>query len=148
MVFIASDHAGFALKEQLKNFLSAEHIAFEDLGPASFDPQDDYPDFAVKLAQKVVATGGIGILICATGQGTALAANKVKGARAYLAWNEYTATHARSHGDANILTLGAKTIDENTAKKIVTIFLKEPFSGAARHQRRLAKIAQIENSNS
>lgn len=142
MIYIASDHAGFRLKEEIKDYLDELGIKYRDLGPKEFDPDDDYPDFAFKVAKKVGQNPDEdkGILICGTGQGVALAANKVEGIRAVLAWNEFTAEAARAHLSANILTLGGQTTPLNTAKKIVAKWLSTGFSGDERHKRRLKKI--------
>ena len=148
MLYIASDHAGYQLKEEIKRFLESLSYVFEDLGAQEINPQDDYPDFALEVAKKVIDKGGEGILICGTGQGVCLAANKVKGIRAVLAHDEFTARAAKEHLDSNILCLGGRVIDEETAKKIVKIWLETGFSGEERHERRLEKVEKIENENS
>lgn len=146
MIYLASDHAGFELKEKIKELLASLGKEFEDLGPDHFDPEDDFPDYSAPVAKKVAAEGAKGILICGTGQGTALAANKVKGARAYTVWNEYTAEHARENGDANIIAIGARTIDEAKAKNLVKIFLETPFSDKEKYARRVEKIKNLESN--
>jgi len=147
MLYIASDHAGFKLKEELDDYLELLGQKIEDLGPYELDPDDDYVDFALAVAKKVVGEeDGIGILVCGTAQGMCLAANKVKGTRAVFAFDEFTARHAKEHDDANILCLGAQTTDPETAKKIIKIWLETPFSGEERHIRRLEKIREIENN--
>jgi len=143
MIYLGADHAGFHLKEELKKYLEELGYQYDDLGNEELNPLDDYPDFAVRVAEKVVETNGQGILICATGLGMCLAANKVKGARAITAWNDFTALQSREHNDANILCLAAKAIDLETAKKIVRIWLETEFSGEERHIRRLQKINEI-----
>lgn len=142
MLYIGSDHAGFRLKKQIKKYLDELKIKYQDLGPQKLDPNDDYPDFAIKVAEQVAKkpNKNKGILICGTGQGMMLAANKVDGIRAVLAWNESTAGHARSHENANILTLGGQVLPLKTAKKVIAEWLPTPFSGAKRHIRRLLKI--------
>lgn len=148
MLYIASDHAGFQLKEELDDYLETLGQKIEDLGPYEMNPQDDYPDFALALAKKVASgEDGIGILICGTGQGMCMAANKVGGIRAAFAVDEFTARSAKEHVDANILCLGARITDPETAKKIVKIWLETPFSGEDRHNRRLKKIEEMDNSN-
>ena len=152
MVYIASDHAGFYLKKQLVQYLGVKGIEVEDMGPDKLDSEDDFVDFASLVAKKVAlrqAQGklGRGILVCGTGQGMALAANKLKGIRAYVAWDEYTARHARENGDANIITLGAKTVSDVMAKKIVTIFLETDFLDREKYQRRIKKVASLENED-
>jgi ribose 5-phosphate isomerase B len=144
MIYLGSDHAGFELKEKIKSYLTELGEEFQDLGPNGFDPEDDFPDYSVAVAKKVAREDAKGLLICGTGQGTALAANKMKGTRAYTAWDEYTAKHARENGDANILTLGARTIEEEKAKKLVKIFLETPFLDKEKYVRRVKKISQLE----
>jgi len=141
MLYIASDHAGFRLKEELKNYLDELGIKYQDLGADKFNPKDDYPEFAFKTAEKVAKNPkDKGIVICGTGQGIVLAANKVKGIRAVLAWDEYTAEMAKAHLNANILALGGRVTPVNTAKEIVSKWLATGFSGEERHKRRLQKI--------
>ncbi len=142
MIYIASDHAGYRLKEELKNYLDDLGIKYQDLGPKEYNPDDDYPDFAFKIAQKVAKNPDEdrGILICSTGQGMMMAANKVKGIRAILSWNEVTAKTAKAHGNANILTLGGQVTPLEIAKKIVSTWLSTAFSREERHKRRLQKI--------
>ena len=142
MIYIASDHAGYRLKEEIKDYLDELGIRYRDLGPKSFNPDDDYPDFAFKVAEKVGQNPDEdrGILICGTGQGMMRAANKIKRVRAYLAWNEFTAEIAKTQGNTNILTLGGQTTPLKTAKKVVATWLSIAFSRDERHKRRLKKI--------
>ncbi len=144
MIYIGADHAGFNLKKELKNYLKELGYEFEDLGNKELDLQDDYPDFAFEVAKKVVQTGEKGILICATGSGICLAANKVKGARGAVAWDEFTALQAKEHNNANILCLAGKVLDVETAKKIVRLWLEADYTGEERHVRRLKKVEQGE----
>jgi len=144
MIYIGADHAGYNLKEELKKYLKELEYDVEDLGNKEAEPQDDYPDFAVKVAKKTVETGEKGIVICGTGIGSCIVANKVKGARAALAWDEFTAIQSREHNDANILCLGGRVVDAETAKKIVRLWLETKFSDEERHIRRLDKIKEIE----
>lgn len=144
MIYIGSDHAGYLLKEEIKKYLTELGREFEDLGNQELDAEDDYPDFAFAVAQKVAETNGKGILICGTGLGMALAANKIKGIRATACWNEFIASQSREHLDANILCLAGKTIDLETAKKIVRTWLETEFSKEERHIRRLEKIRKTE----
>ncbi|MCX6797026.1 MAG: RpiB/LacA/LacB family sugar-phosphate isomerase [Candidatus Doudnabacteria bacterium] len=146
MIYIASDHGGFKLKEAILKFLFSQKIKFTDLGPVKFEPADDYPDFA-KMAAKAVAkhpTQNIGILMCRSGQGMCIAANKVKGIRAASVWNEKLARTARNDDMANIICLASDYLRAKEAKKIVKIFINTPFSKAVRHKRRIDKIAKIE----
>jgi len=144
MIYIGADHAGFNLKEELKKYLEELGYQYEDLGNKKLDPQDDYPDFALEVAQKIAETGEKGIIVCGTGVGSCMAANKVKGVRAALCWDDFTALQSREHTDANVLCLGGKVVDLETAKKIVRIWLEAEFSGKERHARRLEKIKEIE----
>ena len=144
MIYIGADHAGFNLKEELKKYLKELGYQFEDLGNEELDPQDDYPDFAFKVARKVVETNGQGILICATGSGICLAANKVRGVRGSVAWDEFTALQAKEHNNANILCLAGKVLDVETAKEIVRLWLEADYTEEERHVRRLKKVEQEE----
>ena len=111
MIYLGADHAGFHLKEELKKYLQELGYQYEDLGNKSLDPKDDYPDFALEVAKKVAETNEKGILICATGIGMCLAANKIKGIRGAVGWDEFTVLQSREHNDANILCLAGKVID-------------------------------------
>jgi ribose 5-phosphate isomerase B len=144
MIYLGADHAGFHLKEELKKYLKELGYEYEDLGNKELEPKDDYPDFALRVAKKVAETGRKGILVCATGLGMAIIANKVKGIRAAVCWDDFTALQSREHNDANILCLGGKVIDLETAKKIVRIWLKAEFNGEERHVRRLEKVKNVE----
>ncbi|MCS7181654.1 MAG: ribose 5-phosphate isomerase B [Thermoanaerobaculum sp.] len=138
-VLIASDHAGFALKQALKAHLQGAGHEVVDLGAFSADPAD-YPDFAHALAQQIQREPGArGILICATGIGMSMAANRHPGVRAALCHDAYTAEMARRHNDANILCLGGKVTGEAVARQMVEIFLATPFDGG-RHSGRVAKL--------
>ncbi len=144
MIYIGADHAGFHLKEELKKYLEELGLEYEDLGNKEMEATDDYPDFALAVAEKVAKTNSWGILICATGLGMCMTANKLKGIRATLVWNEFTALQSREHNNANILCLGGKITDTETAKKIIRIWLETDFSNEERHQRRIDKIKEIE----
>lgn len=138
-VFIASDHAGFALKRVLLEQLRAKGLEVEDLGTYSEDSVD-YPDFAHALASRVAThPEARGILICATGIGMSMAANRHHGVRAALCHDAYTAEMARRHNNANVLCLGGKVTGEAVAKQMVDIFLATPFEGG-RHHRRVTKL--------
>lgn len=147
MIFIASDHAGFKLKEKIGEFLVKQKYKVEDLGNHNLSPQDDYPDYAKKVAKAVQKNlkSNKGILLCGTGQGVCMTANKFKGIRAALGYSTAAAKQSRAHGDSNILCLSGKSLSAEDAKKIITAWLKEKFSGEARHKRRLEKIMKIEN---
>ncbi|MAF20424.1 MAG: ribose 5-phosphate isomerase B [Parcubacteria group bacterium] len=144
MIYLGADHAGWHLKEELKKYLKELGYEYEDLGNQELDSQDDYPDFAVAVAKKVAGTEHQGILVCATGLGMCLAANKVKGVRAAVAWDEFTALQSKEHNNVNILCLAGKVLDVETAKKIVRNWLETEFTGGQRHLRRLNKIKELE----
>lgn len=145
MLYIAADHGGYPLKEELKGFLAEEGYEVVDLGADELDLADDYPDFALKLAEQVAQEEDAGgILICATGQGMCMAANKVAGIRAVQVYNDFTALDAADHLNANVVCLGGKITDAETAKKLVKIWLDTEFSEDDRLVRRLRKIAEIE----
>jgi ribose 5-phosphate isomerase B len=146
-VALGSDHAGFDLKERLKRFLDGLRVPYEDLGCSSPDPVD-YPDIAAAVARRV-ADGTIerGILICGTGIGMAIAANKIDGIRAAPACSSEAVALARQHNDLNVLTLGARTTPDDAAFGFVRTFLETAFDGG-RHQRRIDKIADLEHSSS
>jgi ribose 5-phosphate isomerase B len=142
-IALAADHAGFGLKEQIRNYLVRKGIEVEDLGPFSADPVD-YPDMAAKVAARVAARGvRFGVLVCGTGLGMAMAANKVPGVRAATCNDTLSAHFARAHNDANVLTMGGRLSDEATARKILDVWLATPFEGG-RHARRVCKIATID----
>jgi len=146
-IYLGSDHAGFELKEKLKDFLKKEGYNFEDVGPHSYEPADDYPDYAVKVCKKVLLNKSKGILICGTGMGMTMAANKISGIYATLCLNEDMAKKAREHSNANVLALGGWTVQPEMAKKIVKIWLETPFSNEERHIRRINKIKRIEKEH-
>jgi ribose 5-phosphate isomerase B len=141
-VYIASDHAGYALKLALVPFLNAMGYEVEDMGAHDFNPEDDYPDYITPCAKKVVGDpGSFGVILGKSGQGEAMAANRVPGARAavFYGGNEELVVLPREHQDANILSFGAGFLLEEEAKKALKIFLNTGFTGEARHLRRLAK---------
>jgi ribose 5-phosphate isomerase B len=142
-IAIGADHAGFSLKEQLRLKLAAEGHQVVDFGADS--PEScDYPDFAQSVGRDVAqGRSDRGILVCSTGIGMAMAANKVDGVRAAPAESEDEVTLTRQHNDANVLTLGARYLDATRAMELIDIFLKTEFAGG-RHARRVAKIAQME----
>ncbi len=142
-IAIGSDHAGFRLKEELRRRLAGLGHEVIDFGTDS--PQStDYPDYAAAVACAVLkGRAERGILVCSTGVGMSIAANKIPGIRAALGVNRDEVVLCRSHNDANILTLGAKYTDPETAAGLIEVFLKTPFDGG-RHARRLGKIAEME----
>lgn len=143
-VALGCDHGGFALKEAVREYLEGRGIPYEDFGAFSTDSVD-YAPIAAKAA-RFVAEGKaeFGVLICSTGLGISMAANKVKGIRAAVCTNEFCAEMTRRHNNANILCMGGKVVDRETALKLVDIFLNTGFDGG-RHQRRIDQIAQIED---
>jgi len=146
-VYLGSDHAGFELKAAIIAWLGEAGHEAVDCGPARFDPDDDYPVYVLPAAQRTVADpGSLGIVIGGSGNGEQIAANKVPGIRAALAWTADTARLAREHNDANVLSLGARTGTIEDAVSFARIFVETPFSGEPRHARRLAMIAAYEKS--
>src|SRR5574342_666851 len=145
-VYVGGDHAGFELKRHLVAVLSAAGHEVVDLGPTHHDPDDDYPTYCLRTAEHVVADpGSLGVVIGGSGNGEQIAANKVVGARAALAWNEATARLAREHNDANVLSLGARMHSIPEAEAMVQVFLTTPFSRGRRHVRRIAQVAAYES---
>ena len=144
-IVIGSDHAGFRLKEIVKNFLKTRNIEVEDFGTYT-EESVDYPDYAFKVGEAVARKDfDFGILICGSGIGMSIAANKVKGVRAALCNDLYTANVSREHNNANILCMGGRVIGEEVAKEIVSVWLNAKFEGG-RHERRVNKITDYENS--
>ena len=143
-LILGSDHAGFKLKEEIKKFLDKQKIEYEDLVVFSDEPSD-YPDISYNLAEKIAKTNSKGILMCGTGIGESIVANKVKGVRAANCFNEYTAQKSREHNDSNVLCLGARVLSADESKKIIRTWLETDFSGEERHKRRLGKISGIES---
>lgn len=146
-IFLASDHGGFELKKELVKYLGTQGYRVNDLGPYTFEPEDDYPDFGFALAQKVaVERGALGILLCRTGGGMAITANKVRGARAIVAFNEQEAQKGKETNLANILVLAADFTDSETARKLTRLFVETPYTKEERHLRRINKIKKFETT--
>lgn len=146
-VYLGADHGGFEFKEEIKKYLSGRGIEIEDMGAVSLNPSDDYTDFIIPVAKKVASTpDSLGIIIGRSGNGEAIAANKIDGIRVALCLDETMAQKAKDHNNANILSLGADYISLEDAKKIVQKFLDTPFSNEERHIRRLKKIEELEKS--
>lgn len=147
MIYLGADHRGYNLKEGIKKFLNQEKIKFKDLGNLEYDENDDYPDFAAKVAEKVSSNPekDKGILICGTGIGTSIVANKFKAIRAGLCLSGYMAEKAKQANDINVLCLAADITDLVTAEKIIKVWLKTSFSNKERYSRRIKKIQEIEN---
>ena len=146
-IHIAADHAGYELKVYLAEHLRAGGHDVVDHGAAAYDAEDDYPSFCIAAGEGVVGDpGSLGIVIGGSGNGEQIAANKVRGVRAALAWNDDTAKLSREHNDANVVSVGARmhTLDEATG--LVERFLTTPFSGDPRHVRRIAMLSHYEES--
>ncbi len=143
-IAIAADHAGFEEKEKLKKTLDEIGVEYEDFGTTSTDSVD-YPEYGAKVG-RAVASGEVeqGILVCGSGIGIAIAANKIHGVRAAQAWNEETARLARQHNDANVLSIGARVIPEEEIPNIVKAWFDAKFEGG-RHEKRVEKISELEN---
>jgi ribose 5-phosphate isomerase B len=142
-IALGADHAGFELKNQIKQHLTGQAIEVEDIGTSTSDSVD-YPDFARNVAERVIDhRADFGMLVCGTGIGMCISANKVPGIRAANCDSIFTAQMAREHNDANVLTLGARVLQPEAATVIVDTWLKTTFAGG-RHQRRVDKIHQIE----
>ncbi len=146
LVALGTDHGGFPLKEELLPWMKGQDYEVLDVGAHSFDPSDDYPDFAYAVAQ-AVASGKAprGIIICGSGVGACIAANKVPGVRAGICHDGYSAHQGVEHDDMNVLCLGARIIGGALAVELVTAFLNARFSGEERHARRLRKVLDIES---
>ena len=142
-IAIGTDHAAFELKQKVIEFLEGLGHQVDDCGPES-DESVDYPDYASKVSRRIVANeSDLGVLMCGSGIGMSMAANKFSGIRAALCHSKETAELARSHNDANVICLGARILDEQTILDCVKAFISTPFEGG-RHERRVAKIAEIE----
>jgi ribose 5-phosphate isomerase B len=147
-VYLGADHAGYELKVHLASQLAAQGYEVVDVGAHTFDPDDDYPVYCFHTGARVVADqGSLGVVIGGSGNGEQIAANKVPGVRAALAWNTETARLGREHNDANVVAVGGRmhTLDEAT--EIVNVFLVTPFSQGDRHRRRIEEIAEYERDH-
>ncbi len=146
-VHVGSDHAGYELKAALLSGLAALGYEVVDHGPVDYVPTDDYPPYILRAAQAVVGDqGSFGVVIGGSGNGEAIAANKVPGVRCALAWSAETATLAREHNDANVVSVGARMHDATTAARLVETFLATPFSQDPRHTRRIAMLTEFEST--
>jgi len=145
---IAADHGGFEMKQFLVKMLLEAEYELIDFGDSELKKDDDYPDFVIPLAD-AIASGSIdrGIAVCGSGVGACIAANKVAGVRGCLITEKFSARQGVEDDNMNMICLGGRVITESLAMELVTIFLKAEFSGAERHNRRLAKIAGVENRN-
>lgn len=150
-VHIATDHAGLELSDYLVKHLTAKGYEMVNHGPKSYDPEDDYPAFCINAALAVVedqraGVDALGIVLGGSGNGEQIAANKVEGIRAALAWNLDTAKLAREHNNANVIAVGGRQHSVEEAAELIEAFLAEPFSEAERHVRRIGKIAAYETT--
>ncbi len=147
-VYLGSDHAGFELKAHLVAELSAAGHEPVDVGPSSYDAEDDYPAYCLATGAGVVGDpGSLGIVIGGSGNGEQIAANKVAGVRAALAWSEETATLSRQHNDANVVSIGARMHTAEEATALVTAFVATQFSGDPRHVRRINQVSEYEQTH-
>jgi len=146
-VYLGSDHAGYELKADLARRLAGTGLEVIDVGAHAYDPEDDYPAYCLDAAARVVADpGSFGVVIGGSGNGEQIAANKVAGVRAALAWNIETAELARKHNDANVVAIGARMHTVEVAESLVNTFLATPFSGDSRHQRRIDQVSAYETT--
>ena len=149
MIYLASDHRGFELKEMLKKVLTDQGYPVEDAGAFQYDEEDDYVDFAKEALEKIRENPGLhkGIFLCGSGHGMGIVADKYRDIRAAMGFNRYVAVQSRQHDNANVLVLAADWVKEREAKDIVFDWLGAEFSGEERHIRRLKKIAEIEEKH-
>lgn len=149
MIYLAADHRGFQLKEELKKYLLEQGFEIEDVGAFAYNKDDDYVDFALAAAQKIAENPALhkGVFICGSGHGMDMVANKFKGIRAALVFNPEVAVQSREHEDANVLILASDWLEPEKAKDLVTIWLGKQFDGAERNIRRLGKVGEIEKKN-
>jgi ribose 5-phosphate isomerase B len=145
-IHIGSDHAGLELKAELIKHLSGNGHDVTDHGPFEYDALDDYPDFCIPAAEAVAKDpSSLGIVLGGSGNGEQIAANKVKGIRAALAWSIETAKLARDHNNSNVVAVGGRMHEISLVKEIIDTFINEPFSNDERHMRRIKKISDFEN---
>lgn len=142
--FIASDHAGFELKEKIKAYLQKSKLDFEDLGPKTYNAKDDYNDYAKKVIKKIKQNkNNKGILVCGTGQGMSIQANRYSGIRCALCWNKEIGKQAKEHLDANIISVPGKYINIKIAKEIITAWKNAKPLTLDKHKRRIKKLERL-----
>ncbi len=147
-VFIGADHRGFEAKNELADELEKSYEIF-DMGPYKLDPDDDYPVYAQKVAQSVVENpGSMGLLVCRSGEGMAIAANKIKGIRAIEATSKDQAFESRQDNDSNVLSLSSEQLSKREMLEVARVWLETPFSELARHKRRIDEIGALEKGKS
>lgn len=145
-IYLATDHAAFELKEYVKKGLTEGGYSLEDCGALEFDPHDDYPDIIKIAAQKTASdSGSFGVVFGKSGTGEAIVANKIKGVRAVIAFNEENVRLSREHNNANVISLGSQFVSNEQAILLVRLFINTKFSEEERHHRRVDKITQLEN---
>jgi len=150
-IHLGTDHAGLEFNKTLATHLTGAGHEVVDHGPTAYEPLDDYPSFCINAAHAVVqdqraGVQALGVVFGGSGNGEQIAANKVEGVRAALVWNESTAVLARQHNDANVISIGARQHTEEEAIRFVDLFIAEPFSGEERHARRIAQLAEYEQT--
>lgn len=147
MIFLGADHGGYELKKQIQNWLNEWSMPFEDLGANEFNSEDDYPEFAFAVAEKVAENSGQhrGILACRSAAGVVIAANKIPGVRAVAVSNMEAAKHSRAHNDANVIGLSGDWMTLPEAEQVLKTWLTTDFSGEERHQRRIQQIIDKES---
>lgn len=148
-IYIAADHRGYEMKNELVRWLKDSGYTVKDLGPATLDTDDDYPDYGIKVAEAVAESPKtrLGILLCGSGVGMSVVAGKVPGIRAALIHDPAIAQAAQRDDNLNVLALGSSYIDTKTAQDVILAWLTTPFSGEARHQRRIDKIKRYERGD-
>ena len=145
MIYLGADHAGYSLKDKIKCYLAEQGIAWEDLGAVKLNIHDDYPDYAALVAKKVAAgSQHRGLLFCGSGNGMAMTANRIKGIRAAVCWNVYTAKKAVEDNRANVISLPARVLKPEEAITVIKAYLAAKPSTISRHMRRIAKIRNLE----
>ncbi len=146
-IYIGSDHGGFQLKEELSQWLFEEDYSVEDYGAHELDSKDDYPEYAIAVAEAVVAADvpAIGVVTCRSAGGVTIAANKVVGVRAVAIFDEKSAVHGKEHNNANVITLSGDWLTTEKAKEVLQAFLSAEFKNEERHVRRIAQISEYEN---
>ncbi|MFJ9952825.1 ribose-5-phosphate isomerase [Kitasatospora sp. NPDC091207] len=146
-VYLGSDHAGYELKNHLVEWLKEAGHEPVDCGPHIYDAADDYPPFCLRAAERTAADPeALGVVIGGSGNGEAIAANKVKGVRAALAWSEQTASLGREHNNANVISVGGRMHTQEEATRFVEVFLNTPYSGDDRHTRRITMLSEYETT--
>ena len=149
MIYLAADHRGFKLKEEIKKYLLEQNFEVEDVGAFEYNQDDDYVDFSSVAAQKIAENPSLhkGIFVCGSGHGIDIVVNKFKGVRAALVFNAEVAVQSREHEDANVLVFASDWIEPEKAKDLATVWLGKSFGGAERNIRRLRKIEEVEREN-